>query len=495
MNSYEKELKDTFKGLVPTSIIKGMKSIGFNEKSTKLLELDHRGHNSLMIIDEIATAFDKQKGPDYSGNNKNDAAGESIIDAMTNASGSSVVITIPEGETLSSLNIPEDVTNYPKITGELADGAVITSNSSKVLYINNTSEEPVDVTINANNSVYLSGKFNNVNLNGKYLGKSGDTYPVIHGDVNVNENLTATGITIIADFVGEDSTVNYNGTSNLTVSNQNEVSSVEVNAPNATVTMIGQYDELVASVSENTLILNKNFHANTLRVLKGNVLYKGLNASDFADEIITDGEIGPFINDFKTSIADAGVYALSESKSGNGITFTVLASGKFEFRLNGYTYNNTSTRTGTAILLASRGGIEEINIVGPGKLTTTGDNYGVWNSCENGVMNIYNAEIEGYTHVIYCEKGTINVYGGTFRMLGDNNDLDVNGNYKFLVNCYDANYTSGKAKINIYGGKFYQFNPAEAYGEPTSPVSYVANGYHVVESTENGVKVYEVVKD
>ena len=63
------------------------------------------------------------------------------------------------------------------------------------------------------------------------------------------------------------------------------------------------------------------------------------------------------------------------------------------------------------------------------------------------------------------------------------------------MNCYDANYTAGTAKINVYGGKFYNFNPAESYSEPGGPVSFVAEGYHVVETEEDGVPVFEVVKD
>ena len=43
--------------------------------------------------------------------------------------------------------------------------------------------------------------------------------------------------------------------------------------------------------------------------------------------------------------------------------------------------------------------------------------------------------------------------------------------------------------------KFYEFNPAVTYGEPGGPVSYVAEGYHVVEFVEDGKKVYEVVKN
>ena len=64
-----------------------------------------------------------------------------------------------------------------------------------------------------------------------------------------------------------------------------------------------------------------------------------------------------------------------------------------------------------------------------------------------------------------------------------------------LLNCKDENYTAGKANIIVRGGKFYGFNPAVTYGEPSGPVSYVASGYHVVESTEDGMKVFTVVAD
>ena len=72
---------------------------------------------------------------------------------------------------------------------------------------------------------------------------------------------------------------------------------------------------------------------------------------------------------------------------------------------------------------------------------------------------------------------------------------DANGNLKFLLNCFDENYTAGTAKINVYGGKFYEFNPAVTYGEPGGPVSYVAPGYKVVESEEDGIAVFEVVPE
>ena len=91
--------------------------------------------------------------------------------------------------------------------------------------------------------------------------------------------------------------------------------------------------------------------------------------------------------------------------------------------------------------------------------------------------------------LIYCYLGTINITNGVFR-----ND---NENKAFLLNCYDANYKNGTAKIVVTGGKFYDFDPANntSEGEGTS---YVPEGYVSVESTEtiDGVEhtVYTVKK-
>ena len=48
--------------------------------------------------------------------------------------------------------------------------------------------------------------------------------------------------------------------------------------------------------------------------------------------------------------------------------------------------------------------------------------------------------------------------------------------------------------IEVRGGKFEGFNPAESYGEPNAPVNFVAEGYDVELSNENGKEIYTVVK-
>lgn len=88
--------------------------------------------------------------------------------------------------------------------------------------------------------------------------------------------------------------------------------------------------------------------------------------------------------------------------------------------------------------------------------------------------------------LIYCYLGTINIYAGVFKNNGDDKT--------FLLNCYDANRAAGTAKIIVYGGKFYDFNPADnnAEGEHTN---FVAEGYHVEISQDGDSTVYTVKAD
>ena len=98
--------------------------------------------------------------------------------------------------------------------------------------------------------------------------------------------------------------------------------------------------------------------------------------------------------------------------------------------------------------------------------------------------------------LIYCYKGLINIYGGTYRNDGDDKT--------YMINCYDANYQNGTANIVIYststtnGPKFYDFDPADCSAEGAH-TNFVREDCHVVESTveEGGVThtVYMVVKN
>lgn len=395
---------------------------------------------------------------------------------------------VPDGETLNNIVIPEEVAVVATITGEIQDGATIETKSSKGLTIVATNEDPVNVSVKGSGSIYLKGKYNDVYLNGNSLSGSSSTYANIAGTLSIEPLDETKKVNVTADFQ-DGAKVVMTADNALVVNNANEATSVEVYAPNATVEIGGKYNEVTATVSKDTLVLKSGFHATKLNVLKGNVKFYGIDIADFADSCeAKEGTVEPMSWDVPTDVAigkmssNAGIYKLVEDYTGTtAITFGMFGNGRYKYDLNGHTVTMGSKSAGCIFVR----GTAEINIYGPGKLVNNAESYGVWVS--GGSLNVYGGDFEAYTHVLYAEKGTINVYGGTFKCLSEDK--------KFLLNCLDANYTSGAAKITVYGGKFYEFNPAASMGEPGGPVSLVAPGYKVVESEEDGVAVFEVVPE
>lgn len=217
---------------------------GKSEKSVKWFGFDAKGNDAMEVVDEYEIIENGEGGgpepeptpePLESG-----ATEQQILDDLSEASGSSVVITVPEGEEIRNLQIPNTVTASPKITGDIADGATVyydAPSSSKFLSITNTTEEPVDINVgNSVGTVYLAGEYDDVSLSGKNISASSGIYAQIHGDVNASSEYSAVSIT--ASFVGnEEQTISYEG-ENLTISNINSPDAkLNVNAPNATVTM------------------------------------------------------------------------------------------------------------------------------------------------------------------------------------------------------------------------------------------------------------------
>jgi hypothetical protein len=414
-----------------------------------------------------------------------------ILEAIASATGTSVQIELEEGMVVRNLVIPSDTNCSPKIHGAFANGAIVTFDgpTGKFITLNNSSETPTDINVKANGTIYLAGNYNNVNIDGKGFSVSSGNYPSVHGNVNITDTVSA--VTVSGKFEGsERQEINYNG-AKITVSNSSTegASNVLVNTPNAAITMGGTYNKV--EETGTLLTLNSGFFTNTL-VANSDVILNGVDINDFATNSTCTGTIRPV--QYNKLTCSPGESTLMEDTLSNNLAFGTFASGKSKWNLNNFTYTNK--RDNTPIVLLRNKPI--LDIYGPGKMTTTvtNDGYGLWVSGENAVLNIHSGDYEGYVHCLYAEQGTINVYGGTFKLLdAATADRDSNNNLKFLVNCLDASYAAGTAHINIYGGKFYEYNPAVSYSEPNGPVSFVAPGYHVVESTEDGVKVYEVVAD
>lgn len=415
---------------------------------------------------------------------QNEVEEEAINAFLTGATGYTA-------DSINNITIPAEVTVYPKITGNFQDGATVETEGTKAMYIYNTSEEPIDMTIlTKGTTVYLTGNFNNIYFNGKTINGTNSTYPVINGELDLVPS--ASGTVAVNAIFQENSTVKYMGDQNLTINpQQNEEANINVFAPNATVTIGGQSNNVEATVSDDTLILRYTFHCNQLKVNRGNVLYQGVNENDFYNELIGENvNIAPYGfaitgNNITNTTSTPGVYTVTEDFSNNkAVVFGILASGRYRYDLNGHHATFGDSTRGN-FLIRNNAQVEFVDSVGGGRMTNAANSYGIWAASEGVVVNVYGGTYEAYEHVLYAEKGHINVYGGTFKCLSEDK--------KYTLNCLDASYTAGTAVITVYGGKFYNFNPAASMSEPGGPVSFLADGYTVTSYQEGDDTIYEVI--
>lgn len=113
-----------------------------------------------------------------------------------------------------------------------------------------------------------------------------------------------------------------------------------------------------------------------------------------------------------------------------------------------------------------------ISVRGSGNLTITGngtfaakenDCYAVDVQGSGATVTIENGTFIGNIHAVYVSTGTANVKGGTYSVQQKYPD-PAKGD-EFVLNCYDANRANGTAHINVTGGTFKNFNPANNAAE------------------------------
>ena len=122
-----------------------------------------------------------------------------------------------------------------------------------------------------------------------------------------------------------------------------------------------------------------------------------------------------------------------------------------------------------------------------GNLTITGNGnfLAKANDCfaidvQNGSQcTIESGTFNGNVHAVYVLQGKLYVKGGTYSIQQKySNDEKAD---EFVLNCYDANYKNGSAKIVVTGGTFHKFNPSDCQAEGAN-TNFVAEGYKVIES-------------
>lgn len=440
-------------------------------------------------------------------NAEREAQMDEIISNMSSDNKELVIDTLME-----SIVVPETTVVYT-ITAPLTDNSTVELTSPKNMTLINTSKEPVSTTIshtyaegettNATN-VYLVGNFDTLTLeNVNPVVKSGYDAASVK-NVVISEN-NVKNLKLNLDFQ-DGATITNNSDKDITITDKsNSEIALTIVAPNSTVTLSGgQFTTLNAEVSDNTLIIKKNVHIDNLKLTKGNAIVEVARAEEIAGIVenytVADGytlshRVYHITNENSSKLRGTGEMILDEDITRTS-SFVIMFSPVYDavWNLNGHNITVEGTPTNGVYLNQYASNLE---VKGNGVIHCEGS-YGLWNNSTTGKIIINDGvTIEAQTHAVYAENGVIEINGGTFKLTDwADAEKDANGNLKFLINCYDANYKKGSANIIVKGGKFYDFNPAASYGEPNGPVSYVAEGYESVMTTEmiDGVehKVFEV---
>lgn len=440
-------------------------------------------------------------------NAEREAQMDEIISNMSSDNKEVVVDTLME-----SIVVPETTVAYT-ITAPLTDNSTVELTSPKNMTLINTSKEPVSTTISHTyaegettnaTSVYLVGNFDTLTLeNVSPVVKSGYDAASVN-NVVISEN-NVKNLKLNLDFQ-DGATITNNSDKDITITDKsNSEIALTIVAPNSTVTLSGgQFTTLNAEVSDNTLIIKKNVHIDNLKLSKGNAIVEVARAEEVAGIVenytVADGytlshRVYHITNENSSKLRGTGEMILDEDITRTS-SFVINFSPAYDavWNLNGHNITVEGTPTNGVYLNQY---VSNLEVKGNGVIHCEGS-YGLWNNSTTGKIIINDGvTIEAQTHAVYAENGVIEINGGTFKLTDwADAEKDANGNLKFLINCYDANYKKGSANIIVKGGKFYDFNPAASYGEPNGPVSYVAEGYKSVMTTEmiDGVehKVFEV---
>lgn len=166
--------------------------------------------------------------------------------------------------------------------------------------------------------------------------------------------------------------------------------------------------------------------------------------------------------------------------------------------LNGHTitYANPDEEAYTAVFMVKKG---TLTIEGEGNVVAEGEgNIAVWagrGDAENdGHVIIKGGNFSNTTdqELIYTtNKGLIEIYGGTFQVAEEDQDSFAAPQYPVL-NLYNNGKTGND--IIVYGGTFYNFNPADNISENPKK-NFVAVGHASIASTDaEGNNIYTVVK-
>ena len=230
---------------------------------------------------------------------------------------------------------------------------------------------------------------------------------------------------------------------------------------------------------------------NYLTTLRGNFFLSEAEMDVYYDEVFDGDDLGHNFDIFK-AFEDGGEYTLEEDVEINNTL--ILAEGKsLVLNLNGkkLTVNTESVELEKGDAIIAYGNLV---INGEGG-SVTGNTRAVWARGHNSKVTInggtYVGATKAATEVIYASgNGVIDINAGTFEAKTLDNVSFVSPQYAVL-NIH--NNGAAGCDINVYGGTFVNFDPANNVSEnPTAGFhngNFVAEGYKSVQVDANTYQV------
>lgn len=189
-------------------------------------------------------------------------------------------------------------------------------------------------------------------------------------------------------------------------------------------------------------------------------------------------------NNLQTLINNAIENTVVKLTSDIVVAETTVVSKNITIDLNGYTIKNTEDiwnedTESWSLISVRNGGILTLldnSDAGTGTLLTKENDCFAVDVRNGGMLIIESGNYIGNISSVYVHSGTAYINGGYYKV---QQISGING-YGETINCYDANFKNGTAKVVISGGSFYNFDPADAAEPADCNQSYLSKNTKMV---------------
>ena len=193
-------------------------------------------------------------------------------------------------------------------------------------------------------------------------------------------------------------------------------------------------------------------------------------------------------NNLQTLIDSAIENTVVKLTSDIVVTEPTIVTKNITIDLNGYTIKNMediwneSTKSWSLISVRNGGilTLADSSESGTGTLLAKENDCFVVDVRDGGILIVESGTYVGNISSVYVHSGTAYINGGYYKV---QQTSSANG-YGETINCYDANFKNGTAKVIISGGSFYNFDPMDAAEPADCSQSYLSKNTKMVYDEE-----------